>query len=118
MPAAATQQPASSSRALRRGPQASTALQIRTVQPPHPEWTPGTPQPIPYPGSYITLDPAELGGSACYPLVISAVVPRPIGFLGTQSAKGAVNLSPYSYFGAMGHDPPLVSSSLLFDFVQ
>ena len=85
------------------------SLQVRFVQPPHPDWTPGTSQPLPYPGNYIALDPAELGGSACYPLVISAIVPRPVGFLGTKSAAGAVNLSPYSYFGAMGHDPPLVA---------
>ena len=78
---------------------------------PHPDWKPGDSQPIPYEGDYITLDPAVLGGSACYPLVISAVVPRPIGFLSTQSDAGKVNLSPYSYFGAMGHDPPLVRSS-------
>ena len=40
--------------------------------------------------------------------VISSVVPRPIGFMSTVSEKGKVNLSPYSYFGAMGHDPPMV----------
>lgn len=40
--------------------------------------------------------------------VISSVIPRPIGFMSTVSAAGQVNLSPYSYFGAMGHDPPMV----------
>jgi hypothetical protein len=83
-------------------------LQATFAEPPHPEWTPGTPQQLPFPGSYISVDPKKLGGSACYPLVISAIVPRPIGFLSTISAEGTVNLSPYSYFGAMGHDPPLV----------
>lgn len=100
--------------------------------PPHPEWKPGDNQPLPFDGEYISLCPKELGGSACYPLVISAIVPRPIGFISTKSkdgqvlthplwtvtlctlwrndrrAKLQVNLSPYSYFGAMGHDPPLV----------
>jgi hypothetical protein len=85
---------------------------MEATGPPHPEWTPGTPQKLPYLGTYISLDPAVLGGSACYPLVISAIVPRPIGFLGTVSKAGAVNLAPYSYCGAMGHDPPLVSALL------
>lgn len=84
-------------------------LQMEFVEPPHPKWTPGTPQKLPFPGTYISLDPSALGSSATYPLVISAVVPRPIGFLGTLSKAGAVNLAPYSYCGAMGHDPPLVS---------
>jgi hypothetical protein len=80
------------------------------VEPPNPKWTPGTPQKLPFPGTYISLDPAVLGSGATYPLVISAVVPRPIGFLGTVSKEGAVNLAPYSYCGAMSHDPPLVSA--------
>ena len=28
--------------------------------------------------------------------------------MSTVSEEGKVNLSPYSYFGAMGHDPPMV----------
>ncbi len=43
-----------------------------------------------------------------YPLVISAVVPRPIAFICSQDAAGTVNLSPYSYFNAMAHDPPIL----------
>ena len=43
-----------------------------------------------------------------YPLVISAVVPRPIAFISSQSLAGVRNLSPYSYFNVMSHDPPYV----------
>ncbi|KAK4106198.1 hypothetical protein N658DRAFT_490801 [Parathielavia hyrcaniae] len=43
-----------------------------------------------------------------YKLLISAIVPRPIAFLSTRSADGAVtNLAPFSYFQMIGHDPPL-----------
>jgi hypothetical protein len=67
---------------------------------------------VPYDGGgFKTLNVQEMEASANYPLVISTVVPRPIGFLSTVSKDGNLNLSPYSYFGAMGHDPPLVRES-------
>ncbi len=56
----------------------------------------------------MSVDPEAIGGSAVYPLVISAVVPRPIAFICSQDGKGAVNLSPYSYFNAVAHDPPIL----------
>ena len=83
-------------------------MQAVYVAPPHPDWKAGDKQPIPYEGKYITVNTLERGAAANYPLVISSITPRPIGFLGTLSAEGKRNLSPYSYFGAMGHDPPLV----------
>lgn len=36
------------------------------------------------------------------------VVPRPIGWVSTVSAGGAVNLAPYSFFNAVASDPPMV----------
>lgn len=33
------------------------------------------------------------------------VVPRPIGWISSLSARGAANLAPYSYFNAMSQDP-------------
>lgn len=45
---------------------------------------------------------------ANYKLIISGIVPRPIGFLSTKSADGtSENLSPFSYFQAVDHDPPI-----------
>lgn len=44
-----------------------------------------------------------------YAQVISAVAPRPIGFVSTQSAAGVVNLSPYSFFNVMSHNPCTVT---------
>lgn len=37
--------------------------------------------------------------------------PRPIGWLTTMSAKGEVNLSPYSFFNAVADSPPIVAVS-------
>ena len=39
------------------------------------------------------------------------VVPRPIGWVATLSAKGEVNLAPYSYFNAFSSSPPIVGFS-------
>ncbi len=38
----------------------------------------------------------------------SLIVPRPIGWISTVSATGAVNLAPYSFFNAVGENPPMV----------
>ena len=36
------------------------------------------------------------------------VAPRPIGWISTISAKGEVNLAPYSFFNAVSYIPPVV----------
>ena len=37
------------------------------------------------------------------------VAPRPIGWISTVSAAGAVNLAPYSFFNALNYHPPLIA---------
>jgi flavin reductase (DIM6/NTAB) family NADH-FMN oxidoreductase RutF len=39
------------------------------------------------------------------------VTPRPIGWITAMSAKGEVNLSPYSFFNAISERPPMVAFS-------
>lgn len=39
------------------------------------------------------------------------VAPRPIGWIATRSSAGEDNLAPYSYFNAVGDDPPIVMFS-------
>jgi flavin reductase (DIM6/NTAB) family NADH-FMN oxidoreductase RutF len=39
------------------------------------------------------------------------VVPRPIGWLTSVSAKGEINLAPYSFFNAVSEQPPMVMFS-------
>jgi flavin reductase (DIM6/NTAB) family NADH-FMN oxidoreductase RutF len=36
------------------------------------------------------------------------VVPRPIGWIGTRSPRGELNLAPYSYFNAVSDQPKIV----------
>ncbi|KAL9615174.1 MAG: hypothetical protein Q9167_000380 [Letrouitia subvulpina] len=59
---------------------------------------------------HIQIDPYEAGRPAVfnYKLLISAIVPRPIGFVSTISADGkSTNLAPFSYTQVINHDPPL-----------
>jgi flavin reductase (DIM6/NTAB) family NADH-FMN oxidoreductase RutF len=39
------------------------------------------------------------------------VVPRPIGWITSVSAKGEINLAPYSFFNAVSEEPPMVMFS-------
>lgn len=38
----------------------------------------------------------------------SIIAPRPIGWIGSQSKDGAVNLAPYSFFNAVNYHPPMI----------
>jgi flavin reductase (DIM6/NTAB) family NADH-FMN oxidoreductase RutF len=42
-----------------------------------------------------------------YSLLVSGIVPRPIGFVSTISKNGKENLAPFSYFQCVDHDPPV-----------
>ncbi len=39
------------------------------------------------------------------------IAPRPIGWVTTMAANGAINLAPYSFFNAVGDAPPLIAFS-------
>ncbi|CAK7237316.1 hypothetical protein SBRCBS47491_009934 [Sporothrix bragantina] len=59
---------------------------------------------------HVEIDPHESGRppSFNYKLLISAIIPRPIGFLSTVSADGSSsNLAPFSYTNMVNHDPPI-----------
>jgi flavin reductase (DIM6/NTAB) family NADH-FMN oxidoreductase RutF len=60
--------------------------------------------------NHIDIQPYEEGRQAAqnYKLLISGIVPRPIGFLSTRSKDGSTtNLSPFSYTQVINHDPPI-----------
>lgn len=66
---------------------------------------------------HVEIDPYEEGRPAIYnyKLLISAIVPRPVGFISTRSKDGSsTNLAPFSYFQIINHDPvshPIPSTS-------
>ncbi len=47
-----------------------------------------------------------------YALMTGIVVPRPIAWVSTMDDKGHVNLAPFSYFNAVGSDPPMLTLSI------
>ncbi|GEQ70195.1 hypothetical protein JCM33374_g3871 [Metschnikowia sp. JCM 33374] len=57
----------------------------------------------------LSIDPYQEGRSPVdnYKTLISAIVPRPIGFVSTIAKDGKKNLSPFSYFTVVNHDPPI-----------
>ncbi len=55
-----------------------------------------------------TLVAGEREGRDNFKILISSVVPRPIAFVSTISADGVNNLAPFSFFNAVGSNPPAV----------
>ncbi len=51
---------------------------------------------------------SELDGRRTYKLMTSTVVPRPIAWVVSQDAGGRLNAAPFSFFGLMSGDPPLL----------
>ena len=48
-----------------------------------------------------------------YAVLASLVTPRPIAWVTTINAEGAVNAAPFSFFNVLGHEPPTVVLGLL-----
>ncbi|KAH8078050.1 hypothetical protein BXZ70DRAFT_689343 [Cristinia sonorae] len=59
-----------------------------------------------------SLAVADMPVKDAYPLLTSAIIPRPIAFVSTISSSGIRNLAPMSYFSMISHNPPLVTVSL------
>lgn len=57
------------------------------------------------------FDPNKLEPSSIYKLITGAIIPRPIGWISTIDQNGINNLAPFSYFNAVGEDPPHVMFS-------
>jgi flavin reductase (DIM6/NTAB) family NADH-FMN oxidoreductase RutF len=48
-----------------------------------------------------------------YKIVNSTVTPRPIAWITSMSEAGVINAAPYSFFNAVGTEPPLIVLGLL-----
>lgn len=58
------------------------------------------------------LPASDLRPRDAYALLTSALVPRPIAWVGSRSAAGVDNLAPFSYFMGVGSDPPALAVSV------
>ena len=59
-----------------------------------------------------SIDPAQLTPVDRYRLLINAIVPRPIAWITTMEADGAINLAPFSFFNGVTANPPVLSVSI------
>jgi len=58
------------------------------------------------------FDPLDMDQKSIYKLLTGAIIPRPIGWISSISADGILNLAPFSFFNAVGDDPPHVIFSV------
>ena len=54
------------------------------------------------------IDPKVASQKDIYKILTGTVIPRPIGWISTISNTGVPNLAPFSFFNAVGEDPPHV----------
>lgn len=93
-------------------PPFDTSSTFHFTQAPQPAWKPGSgANTVSSAGkSHRSIDPYESGRPVVhnYKLLISAIVPRPVGFVSTINHDGSsTNLAPFSYFNLVNHDPPV-----------
>lgn len=55
------------------------------------------------------FDMRALGARERYNLVTGTVGPRPIALITTLDERGGINAAPFSFFNALGTDPPIVA---------
>lgn len=58
------------------------------------------------------IDFSEMKPTAIYKTMIQTVIPRPIAWTLSLNENGSYNLAPFSYFNAIGSNPPMVSLSI------
>ncbi len=59
-----------------------------------------------------SIVPTDLDPREAYRLLISVVVPRPIGWASTIGSDGSLNLAPFSFFNAVSNTPLTVMISV------
>lgn len=62
--------------------------------------------------SFQSFDPDIVGAPTVYSLMIGGIVPRPIAWISTRSAKGELNLAPFSFFMGVSSRPPCLAFSV------
>lgn len=92
-------------------PDFDRSKKIEVTKHPNPEWTYGQGVET-YDASAVhrEIDPyaSDRPMSNNYRLLVAGIAPRPVGFVSTISASGdCKNLSPFSYFQVIDHDPPM-----------
>ena len=61
--------------------------------------------------SFSHFDLAAMSKADGYKLLASVILPRPIAWVVSKNAAGALNAAPFSFFNILSSDPPLVAIS-------
>jgi flavin reductase (DIM6/NTAB) family NADH-FMN oxidoreductase RutF len=95
-------------------PPFDTSKTFHYTQTPDPNWKPGQgantlADTADSSKTHREINPFEEGRPILsnYKLLISGIVPRPVGFISTISTDGTANLAPFSFFNVISHNPPL-----------
>ena len=56
----------------------------------------------------LTIDPKEIKTGVFHSYMLASIAPRPIAFASTIDLEGNMNLSPFSFFNALGSKPPTI----------
>jgi flavin reductase (DIM6/NTAB) family NADH-FMN oxidoreductase RutF len=57
----------------------------------------------------VEIEPSALSALELYQHMTRLIAPRPIAWVSTESVEGRANLAPYSYFTAVGSNPPTLA---------
>jgi flavin reductase (DIM6/NTAB) family NADH-FMN oxidoreductase RutF len=57
----------------------------------------------------VEIEPSALSALELYQHMTRLIAPRPIAWVSTQSVDGRTNLAPFSYFTAVGSNPPTLA---------
>ena len=61
----------------------------------------------------VRFDFEQIAPTERFSLLTSTVVPRPIALVTSLDQDGNLNAAPYSFFGLISHDPPLIALGIL-----
>lgn len=56
----------------------------------------------------IIIDFSEISAHEKYKIMVGTIVPRPIAWVTTVDENGRPNAAPYSFFGCLSSDPPII----------
>lgn len=59
------------------------------------------------------FDMRALDKARRYKIIGACITPRPIAWITSQSVEGVLNLSPFSFFNALGNDPPIFAVGMV-----
>jgi len=63
----------------------------------------------------LQFDTSETDTQTVYKLLTATVTPRPIAWVTTRAIDGTLNAAPYSFFNAMGPNPPTLVVGMMRD---